>query len=237
VLGVRISALVTSTLTLAAGAHVAGAGHLLEAPELLAVVTVLTCLAHLIAQSRVSGLALMGCVGVLQWLTHLAFGALSSSHCSGAAAWTVSGHATHSLHAAVPVVRFAEASCAAATTTGAMTVASTVVSESVVSALVSSSGPMILAHVLAAVVTTRVLDGFERLLLNLWSWLSPLPAVPVVFARAIHPRPRVLAEAFLLPLYPVEILRHHRRRGPPLVQWPVTSAQTVVRSGYVFLRS
>lgn len=195
----RTGLLSTGILTLAAGAHTL-AGGALPAPAILAALLALTLLASVLATKIRLGLPAMTAVlGAGQVLLHEAFTALAD---------------TGTPQTALPAVHQHDDGAALA---GALQHLSPALGHSAGHGSLTHDPGMLLAHVVATLLTALLLARGEAALWALAAWLRPLfratktPALPVA-GRALRapfaPEP---------PRLPWRTLRRDRLRGPPRV--------------------
>jgi hypothetical protein len=198
----RAASLSTGALTLAAWAHVAGAGDL-PSPGILLAVLALTVLAATTAtRLKLNFPAVLSILGAGQFVLHEAFTAFSSPGAAvGAAA---SG--LHESHLA------GAASGAAINFTAAPVIAG--------SGHFHDPGSvagilMLVAHALATAACALLFAKGEAALWALAAWLRPLVRLPEAVTPDAGTPPAVPGPPAVIPLRPWRNLRQHSRRGPP----------------------
>lgn len=181
---VRAAAVSSVATLIAAVSHTLGGGSAPAPLLILAVTTLLTPLSALLVGARRSRGRVALAVLIAQGAFHVVFQVLGSPSGSGAA--SALGHSHH-----VDLSLLGPAS--AATAPGAL---------------------MLLAHAVAAVLTTLLVWHGEGLLRAVARWVEALLLRAVAFASSDHPRPRPLRS---LPLLSIDaaVAAAVSRRGPP----------------------
>lgn len=204
----RAGTLAVVMISLAALAHVLGGGAL-PGGGVLAVLLGLVLVTCLVASDRRLGAPSIGAIlGGGQLALHEAFALLGTTGADAASL----GHVVGSGHHAVLVTHAGQA--------GSDVGAAHAVGVDALGMHAMGSGhhlslSMVLAHVLATVVTAAVLARGERALWLLAGWLAPV--IRLLLERPAHwPRPTAITVA-VPRLRSAELVLAAPRRGPPLV--------------------
>lgn len=181
----RAVVVASSTVLLAAGAHLAGGGSLPDALVVVGVLALVTLSVMALAGRRISLPAMLALLGAGQFGLHNAFEILTESASSAPVLSMNAGHA-HMLG---------------------------MVSPQGPAPMAMDSPSMLLGHVLATVVTALLLARGEAAVWALLAWLRPL--VRLLIAASPPPRPAVPAFAQNALSHTWRSLRLPERRGPP----------------------
>lgn len=162
---VRALVLGAVAMTLGAGAHTIGGGALPGLPVLMLLSIPVGLLTVAVTARRVSRPALVGVLGLVQAGLHVALGQMAPmGHCAPVAA--ASGHAGHQ--------------------PGSLAGACTGVAESAAMPM-SLSGSMVLAHVVATLLTALILSRGEALLWRVIRAIAArVPAAPAALPRRVR---------------------------------------------------
>lgn len=194
----RALVLALTTITLAAVAHLLGGGALPSRGVLVVLTGVVGLVALVASQHRLGTASIAALLGGGQALLHGTFSTLATSGADPAMLGHVVGHGHHQ-----QLVVHASAHAAHAAGHAAHHHASV---------------PMLLAHVVATLVTALVLARGERALWLLAGWLAPV--VPLLMARpADWPRPALPTLPTPRPVS-ADVALVAPRRGPPVLVCP-----------------
>lgn len=193
----RSTAVTSTVMALAAGAHLIGGGRLPGLPALLLLAALVHLPVVLLASRRLSLPTLIGVLGIGQWSLHHAFAWLSAARACASPGGAVGGQ-VHGVHVVV-------GACGPSTPAphgGAM------------------GAPMLAAHVLAILLTAVALARGEAALWMLLAWLVPLASLP----RPVSITSRGPSQQAILAL-PLRRRRSNARaerlRGPPPSMLPM----------------